>query len=96
MKKQLQYECVKKLQMPGAPIVIVAAVGETEVIANACKENGIIVSVICDSIHGKSKVPFCGIEVVHTPSLPERFPKARFIIASQHIQDCIEQLISLG
>jgi len=89
MKNQLQYDCIKSLQIPGAPIIIVAAVGETEVIANSCKENGIIVSVICDSIQGKSKVPFCGIEVVHTPSLPERFPKARFIIASQHIQDYI-------
>ena len=39
---------------------------------------------------------YCGIEVIHTPSLPERFKKARFIIVSQHIQDCIEQLISLG
>ena len=96
MRNKAKDTCIKALKKQGEPIIIVAAVGETEVIANACKENGIIVSVICDSIQGKSKVPFCGIEIVHTPSLPERFPKARFIIASQHIQDCIEQLISLG
>jgi hypothetical protein len=95
-QKQLLYESIKPLQKQGAPIIIVAAVGESEVIANACKENGIIVSVICDNILGKSKTPFCGIEVVHTPSLPNRFPAARFIIVSQHIQDCVEQLISLG
>ena len=28
--------------------------------------------------------------------MPEKFPKARLIIASQHIQDCIEQLTLLG
>ena len=95
-EKQLKYNCIKPLQMTGSPIIIVAAVGEAEAIANACKDNNIKISAICDNIQAKSKLPFCGIEVVHTPTLPERFPEARFIIASQHIQDCLEQLTSLG
>ena len=96
MEKQVKSKCIKNLKLQGSPVVIVAAVGESEAIANACKENGIVVSAICDNIQAKSQEPFCGYEVIHTPTLPEKFPKARFIIASQHIQDCVEQLTSLG
>ncbi len=96
VEKQLKYDCIEPLQKNGPPIIIVAAVGEAEVVANVCRENGINISAICDNIKAKSENLYCGIEVIHTPSLPERFKKARFIIVSQHIQDCIEQLISLG
>ena len=58
--------------------------------------HNIKIAGICDSEKRKSAVPFCGIKVYHTPSLPTFYPKARFIIASQHIQECAEQLISLG
>ena len=96
MEKQVKSKCIKNLKIQGSPVIIVAAVGESEAVANACKENGIVVSAICDNIQAKSLEPFCGYEVIHTPTLPEKFPKARFIIASQHIQDCVEQLTSLG
>ena len=96
MEKQVKYNCIKKLKEQGFPIIIVAAVEESEAVANACKESGIVVSAICDNIKEKSQNSFCGFEVIHTPTLPERFPKARFIITSQHIQDCVEQLTSLG
>ncbi len=96
MDKQLKYDCTLNLKKEGSPIIIVAAVGEAEAIANACKEENIKISAICDNIKEKSESKFCGFDVVHTPSLPEIFPKARFIIASQHIQDCVEQLTLLG
>ena len=96
MEKQLKYDCTLNLKKEGSPIIIVAAVGEAEAIANACKEENIKISAICDNIKEKSESKFCGFDVVHTPSLPEIFPKARFIIASQHIQDCVEQLTLLG
>ena len=96
MVKQLNKDCVNTLKQNGHPVVIVAAVGEAEAIINSCEEKGIKVSAVCDNIKEKSLTKFCGLEVVHTPSLPEKFPKARLIIASQHIQDCIEQLTLLG
>ena len=74
MEKQVKYNCIKKLKEQGFPIIIVAAVGESEAVANACIENGIVVSAICDNIQGKSQYPFCGFEVIHTPTLPEKFP----------------------
>ena len=95
MVKQLNKDCVNILKQNGHPVIIVAAVGEAEAIINSCEEKGIKVSAVCDNIKEKSLTKFCGLEVVHTPSLPEKFPKARLIIASQHIQDCIEQLTLL-
>ncbi len=96
MDRQVKYDCVKILKESGNPVIIVAAVHESEAILNACKEKGIQVAGFCDSIKEKSQKKFCGLEVIHTPSLPDRFSKARFIIASQHIQDCLEQLTGLG
>ena len=96
MDKQVKYNCISNLKAEGSPIIIVAAVHESEAILNACKEKGIKVSAFCDSIKEKSYKTFCDLEVIHTPSLPERFSRARFIIASQHIQDCLEQLTGLG
>ena len=92
----LKSNCIKELKKSDLPLIIVAAVGESEAVLNACKNNQIEVTAFCDSIKGKSENLFCGIPVIHTPSLPESFPKAKFIIASQHIQDCIEQLTALG
>ena len=36
------------------------------------------------------------IEVIHTPDLPKRYKKARSVIASQHVQECADQLFDLG
>ena len=96
MAIHMKPKCIEALKKDGSPVVIVAAVGEAEAVYNACKKYGIVVSAICDNIKGKSNTPFCGLKVIHTPLLPEVLPKARFIIASQHIQDCIDQLTSLG
>ena len=96
MSEKLKYNSIQELKGVSLPVIIVAAVGESEAVLNACKNNQIDVTAFCDSIKGKSENLFCGIPVIHTPSLPESFPKAKFIIASQHIQDCIEQLTALG
>jgi len=96
MENKVKYNCLQSLKETGAPVIIVALVEETEAIANACRDAGIIVSAICDSYKGKSQDIFCGLEVIHTPTLPERFSKARFIIAYHNIPACVEQLFALG
>jgi organic radical activating enzyme len=88
--------CIESLKGKGDPIIVVAALPESEAFVNACLENGINVAAFCDSEKRKSEEPFCGLEVIHTPTLPQRYPKARFIIASQHIQECADQLTDLG
>ena len=96
MEKKVKYNCLKSLKEAGSPVIIVAAVLEAEAIVNACRDTGIVVSAFCDSEKRKSQDLFCGLEVIHTPNLPERFSKARFIIATQQIQDVVEQLSGLG
>ena len=91
-----KYSCLQALGETGAPVIIVAAVHESEAIANACRDAGIDVSAFCDSEKRNIKRNYCGIEVIHTPNLPERFSKARFIIATQQIIDVVDQLSSLG
>ena len=93
----LKYKSIENLQAEGSPIIIVTAVKESEAVLNACRNNNIEISGFCDSIKAKSENNFCGLPVIHTPSLPDKFDQnTRFIISSQHIQDCIEQLTDLG
>ena len=95
VEKQLNDVCLKTLQKCGDAIII-GAISEAELIANIYKENELAIYEICYNTKAKSENLFCGINFIHTTSLPERFKKARFIIASKHIQNCMEQLISLS
>jgi len=96
MEKKVKYNCLQSLGEAGTPIIIFAAVFEAEAIANACRDSGIVVSAFCDSEKRKSQNLFCGLEVIYTPNLPKRFSKARFVFATQHIQEAVEQLSELG
>ena len=96
MEVSVKSSCLESLRKAGDPIIIVTTVHEAEAIAYACHDNGIIVEAFCDSEKRKSEQTFCELEVIHTPTLPQRYPKARFLIASQHIQECAEQLTRLG
>ena len=94
--KIVKYNSISFLKKTSDPIIVVAAVDEAEAIIKACEELKIKISGVCDSEKRKSEKPLAEIKVFHTPTLPQYFPKARFIIASQHIQECAEQLIGLG
>ena len=87
---------IQSLKEVGSPIIIVGSVQESEAVANACRELGIVVSAFCDSDPRKAEETLCDLEVIHTPTLPKRFSKARFIIGCQHVQDVVEQLTGLG
>ena len=96
MTKRVKLECIEPLRKKGAPVIIVAAVREAEAIANACKENGIKISAFCDTEKRKTLEKFCDLDVVHTPNIPNKYPDARFIIASHHIIDVENQLTEMG
>ena len=96
MDKRVKLNCIDPLRKKGPPIIIVAAVREAEAVANACKENGIKVDAFCDTEKRKTFEKFCGLEVIHTPNLPSKYPEARFIIASHHIRDVDNQLTEMG
>ena len=88
--------CIKSLKESDDPVVIYSLTEDAEAIANACRDNGISVKAFCDNEIRKSKKPYSGLEVIYTPDLPKRFPKANFVIASHALEDCAEQLSDLG
>ena len=96
MNNNVEYNCVKPLKGPGDPIIIYALPQEAEAVANACRDVGINVAAFCDKEKRKSEKSFCGLEVIYTPDLPKKFPKARFLIAHQNLKDCAEQISKLG
>lgn len=96
MGLNVKYDSIKSLKKPGPPVIIVAATIEAEAIANSCKENQIQVEAVCDSEKRKTEKDYCGIKTIHTPNLKSFFPKARFLIASQHVQECADQLTDMG
>ena len=57
---------------------------------------GINVTAFCDYEKRNTLKSFCGLEVIHTPDLPHRFPKAKIIISSQYVSDSIDRLSELG
>ena len=93
---KVNYDILGSLKKPGLPVIIYALPQEAEAIAYACKDEGITVAAFCDNEKRKSEKLYCGLEVVHTPNLPSRFPKARVIIAHQNLTDSSDQLMSLG
>tara|TARA_Y100001970_G_scaffold293483_1_gene440576 strand:- start:5282 stop:6517 length:1236 start_codon:yes stop_codon:yes gene_type:complete len=96
MEKKVKKNCIESLKKPGYPVVIVALTQEVEAIFNACKDNGIEVAALCDNETRKLKQDFGGAELIHTPDLPKKFPKARLIIAFHNIQEIVDQLSSMG
>jgi len=89
-------DCIENLKKDGNPVVIAAALKESEAIVNACREHGIKALAFCDSEKRKDGNTFHGLEVIHTPSLSKKFPKARILIATQQVQDVVDQLTDLG
>ena len=87
---------IESLKKTSNPNVIYSLTEEAEAIANACRETGITVTAFCDNEIRKTKKAHCGLEVVYTPDLPKRFPKANFIIAHHNLDHCAEQLSDLG
>jgi len=96
VEKKVKFNCIQSLKEAGAPVIIVTLPEEAEAIANACRDNGIAVAAFCDNETRKLQKSYCGLEVVHTPTLPKRFPKARLIIAYHNMQESVNQLSALG
>ena len=96
MEKKVKFNCIQSLKEAGAPVIIVTLPEEAEAIANACRDNGIAVAAFCDNETRKLQKSYCGLEVVHTPTLTKRFPKARLIIAYHNMQESVNQLSALG
>jgi hypothetical protein len=96
MEKKIKKNCIESLKKPGPPIIIATLPEEAQAIHNSCKDHGIEVAAFCDNELRRVEGGYNGLEVIHTPNLNSRFPKARFIIAFFNLEEPTEQLSSLG
>ena len=96
MKNKAKYKCIENLKHQGKPIIIVAATQEVEAIINACNDFDIRVVALCDNETRKTEKKIKDLEVIHTPNLIKRYPQARIIVAYHNMQECIDQLSSMG
>lgn len=96
MERLVKKDCISSLLNSKEPVIVYSLIDEAEAIANACQSLGITVSAFCDNEIRKSEKPYCGKEVIYTPDLKKKFPKANFVIAHHQLDDCAEQLIELG
>tara|TARA_X000000950_G_scaffold216684_1_gene260779 strand:- start:5928 stop:7160 length:1233 start_codon:yes stop_codon:yes gene_type:complete len=96
MKRDVEFSCIEPLKATKNPVIVYSLTEEAEAIANACRDNGISVTAFCDNEIRKTKNPHCNLEVIYTPDLPKRFPKASFVLGHHTLGDCAEQLSDLG
>jgi len=81
---------------PELPIIIFGASTVGEVLFDFLTKQGIHVTAFTENQIHKSNKQFCGIEVIHTSDLNDRFDDANFIISAADIGDVIHQLGLLG
>lgn len=96
MQKLVRKNCLESLKKPGAPIIIATLPEEAEAVYNACKDNNINVEAFCDNELRRVEKGYCGLEVIHTPNLANRYPKARIVIAFFNLDEPANQLSELG
>jgi hypothetical protein len=96
MKAMTSGELLQALRTADAPIVICGAGIVGEVLLARCREEGVSVAAFCDSSEKVAGRQVAGLEVVHTPELPTRYPRAVVLISVAAIKDAVDKLQGLG
>lgn len=89
-------ELIESIKSNKLPVIIFGASTVGEVLSHHLEEQGITVTAFTENQAHKTEQSFCGIEVIHTSKLQERFKDAHFIISAADIEDVIHQLNELG
>lgn len=92
----LTQEVITTLKNQAKPVIIFGAGIVGEVLLRASLEAGIQVDCFCDNNINKTKSLLCGIQVVHTEILKNKYKDAIFLISAADIKDVVEQLNVLG
>lgn len=92
----LRSESIDKITKGDLPVIIFGASVVGELLFHIFTEQGVKVDYFCENQHHKIQSLFCGLEVVHTSKLKERFSDAHFIVSAADINDIVVQLNDLG
>lgn len=84
------------LKRRGMPVIIFGAGIVGEAVLAACRDARIKIECFCDNNINKTKSKLCGLEVVYTPRLKDRYETAVFIISAADIKDVVGQLTAFG
>jgi len=95
-KRLLSQETTEKIKKENIPVVIFGSGTVGEAVFYACVNAGIRVDCFCDNNINKTKHPICGLEIIYTPELKNKYKDAIFLISAADIKDVVEQLNSLG
>ena len=87
---------IDRLKAGTSPVIIVGVGVVGEVLFHACEDAGIAVAAFCDNNVNKCDQPLLDLEVIHTPTLKQRFEDATFLISAADIRDVEAQLEGLG
>jgi glutamyl-tRNA reductase len=87
---------IKEIKSRELPVVIFGAGIVGEVLLQACYNKGIKVEAFYDNNLNKTKSLKCGVEVIHTSKLKDRYQDASFLISAADIKDVVDQLNEMG
>lgn len=93
---QIMTQTLDGIRQSGLPVVIFGAATVGEVLFRVFEKHGVPVACFCDNNSGLSGQRKCGVEIVHTSRLRERYPDAQIVISAADIQDVVGQLRGLG
>lgn len=85
-----------KIRNKNLPVVIAGAGIVGKVLLSFCKAKGINVECFCDNSKKVVGSKFCGLEVIYTPDLKNRYKDATILISVASIKDIVDLLHDLG
>ena len=89
-------ETIEEIRRSRLPTVICGAGVVGEALLSLCREEGIDVECFCDSSVKVAGTTFCGLEVLYTPDLKERYEEATILISVASIKDVVDLLQDMG
>lgn len=86
-----------EIKRRNSPVIIAGAGIVGKVLLSICRNEGIEVECFCDgSEKAAGRAEFCGLEIIHTSRLRERYEDATFLISAASIKDVVDSLGSQG
>lgn len=89
-------QLIENISKENIPIIIFGAGIVSEALYHSSVSSGIKIECFCDNNLNKTNTKLCGVPIIHTSQLKQKFNDARFLISAADIRDVIEQLCSLG
>lgn len=92
----VKQEIINQIKNKQLPVIISGAGIVGKALLSLCMDEGIEVECFCDSSIKAVQSDFCGLEVIYTPDLKNRYKDAVIIISVAAIKDVVDLLHNTG